>query len=101
MENLDRISIKAKVMGGKPCIKGTRVTVDTIVSLINSGVAPNDILDRYPYLLQEDIEAGLLYATNHSRSKILEDISEAVIELNLILAGNHKAKDADELLKDL
>jgi uncharacterized protein (DUF433 family) len=67
MENLDRISINSEVMGGKACIQGTRVTVNTIVSLINSGVTPKDVLNMYPYLLQEDIEAGLLYATNHSR----------------------------------
>jgi len=49
-------------MGGKPCIRGTRVTVGTIVGLIASGRGVDEILEAYPYLEQEDIQQALSYA---------------------------------------
>jgi uncharacterized protein (DUF433 family) len=49
-------------MGGKPCLRGLRVTVGTIVGLIASGATPQEILDEYPYLEREDITAALSYA---------------------------------------
>ena len=51
-----------EVMGGKPCIRGMRVTVGTIVGLIASGHANEDILRLYPYLEPEDIREALSYA---------------------------------------
>jgi uncharacterized protein (DUF433 family) len=59
---LDRITFDPQVMGGKPCIRGLRVTVGTIVGLIASGATPDEILDDYPYLEREDITAALSYA---------------------------------------
>jgi uncharacterized protein (DUF433 family) len=49
-------------MGGKPCIRGLRVTVGTIVGLIASGYSTSDILQAYPYLEEEDIHEALEYA---------------------------------------
>ena len=49
-------------MGGKPCIRGLRVTVGTVVGLIASGSTSEQILDLYPYLQQEDIQESLAYA---------------------------------------
>jgi len=49
-------------MGGKPCIRGLRVTVGTILGLLASGHTHDDILDQYPYLESEDIKAALAYA---------------------------------------
>jgi uncharacterized protein (DUF433 family) len=57
----DLISIDPKIMGGAPCIKGTRVTVGTIHRLIISGIKTADILEWYPYLKPEDISAVLIY----------------------------------------
>ena len=62
MAGLDRITFDPQVMGGKPCIRGMRVTVGTIVGLIASGATPEEILDDYPYLEREDITAALSYA---------------------------------------
>lgn len=62
MAELDRITFDPQVMGGKPCIRGMRVTVGTIVGLIASGATPEEILDDYPYLEREDISAALSYA---------------------------------------
>ena len=62
MAPLDRITFDPQVMGGKPCIRGMRVTVGTIVGLIASGATPEEILADYPYLDREDTTAALSYA---------------------------------------
>jgi uncharacterized protein (DUF433 family) len=49
-------------MGGRPCIRGIRVTVGTVVGLVASGRTREDILDLYPYLEAEDITEALAYA---------------------------------------
>jgi uncharacterized protein (DUF433 family) len=62
MNPLDRISFDPRIMGGKPCIRGTRVTVGTIVGLIASGSSTEEILRDYPYIQADDIQAALSYA---------------------------------------
>jgi uncharacterized protein (DUF433 family) len=57
MPNLDRITRNPKIMGGKPCVRGLRVTVGTIVRLVAAGHSNQEILAAYPYLEQEDIQA--------------------------------------------
>ncbi len=49
-------------MGGKPCIRGLRVTVGTIVGLVAAGYSVTEILEAYPYLEAEDIREALTYA---------------------------------------
>ena len=63
MPQLDRITFDPKVMGGKPCIRGMRVTAGTIVGLVTSGATHEEILADYPYLEAEDISAALAYAS--------------------------------------
>lgn len=60
--NLDRITFNAQVMGGKPCIRGLRVTVGMIVGLVAAGHTNADILRAYPYLEEADIREALSYA---------------------------------------
>ncbi len=62
MKHLTRITFDPNVMGGKPCIRGLRVTVGTIVGLLASGRSPAEILDLYPYLEEEDLQEALAYA---------------------------------------
>lgn len=62
MNTLSRIAFDPQVMGGKPCIRGTRVTVGTIVGLIASGYSTEQILGDYPYLTADDIKEALSYA---------------------------------------
>ncbi|MFC7339455.1 DUF433 domain-containing protein [Haloferula chungangensis] len=57
------------IMGGKPCIKGTRVTVGTILGLITSGTTPTEIIQLYPYLSKDDVTAALGYATWRSEER--------------------------------
>ena len=59
-ENLDRITQNPAVMGGKPCIRGMRVTVGMIVGQIGAGVSIEEILSDYPYIEREDIMQALL-----------------------------------------
>ena len=61
--DLDRITIDPEVMGGKPCIRGIRITVGTITGLFASGETLERILELYPSLERDDIYAALAYAT--------------------------------------
>jgi uncharacterized protein (DUF433 family) len=60
--NLTRITSDPNVMGGKPCIRGMRVTVGTLVGLVGAGHSFADILKAYPYLEEEDLREALAYA---------------------------------------
>ncbi|MEA3277800.1 MAG: DUF433 domain-containing protein [Pseudomonadota bacterium] len=62
MRQLDRITFDSAVMGGKPCIRGMRVTVGMIVGMIASGHDRAEILRLYPYLEPNDIAQALSYA---------------------------------------
>ena len=62
MKQLKRITLDPEVMGGKPSIRGMRVTVGTIVGLVASGYSFPEILKLYPYLEEEDIREALAYA---------------------------------------
>jgi uncharacterized protein (DUF433 family) len=65
---LDRISLDAEIMGGKPCIKGTRVTVGMIVSQIANGATYENLLQEYPYIKETDIVQALRFAAWASES---------------------------------
>jgi len=62
MHDLARITRNPTVMGGKPCIRGMRVTVGMIVGLVASGHSFEAILAAYPYLETEDLREALAYA---------------------------------------
>ena len=59
---MDRITHNPKVMGGKPCIRGLRITVSTILGLLGSGHSRERIIKAYPDLEPEDFDAILQYA---------------------------------------
>jgi uncharacterized protein (DUF433 family) len=61
-DQLDRITNDPTVMGGKPCVRGTRVTVGTILGLLAAGHSTEEVLEAYPYLQRDDILAALAYA---------------------------------------
>lgn len=62
MPSLTRITHDPSVMGGKPCIRGLRLTVGMIVGLVASGHSHAEILKLYPYLAEDDIREALAYA---------------------------------------
>jgi len=57
-----RITVDAQVMGGKPCLGGTRVTVGTVIGLLASGKSHAEVLAPYSYLESDDIRACLAFA---------------------------------------
>ncbi len=59
MKTLGRITFNPEIMGGKPCIRGMRVTVGTVVGLVAAGHSKAEILKLYPYLENEDIDEAL------------------------------------------
>ena len=61
-ELLYRIVIDPKIMVGKPTIRGLRITVDQILKALAAGISTDELLEDYPELEKEDIEATLLYA---------------------------------------
>jgi uncharacterized protein (DUF433 family) len=76
MKTLSRITFDPAVMGGKPCIRGLRVTVGTLVGLVATGQSVTDILLAYPYLEKDDVQEALVYAAwrldeNTARARIL------------------------------
>ena len=62
MKTLDRITFNPKVMGGRACIRGMRVTVGTVIGLFATGHDRAEIIKLYPYLEQDDISQALQYA---------------------------------------
>jgi uncharacterized protein (DUF433 family) len=58
-----KITFDAAVMGGRPCIRGMRVTVGTLVGLVAAGYTREKILELYPYLEPDDITEALRYAS--------------------------------------
>jgi uncharacterized protein (DUF433 family) len=72
----DRIEINANVMLGKPVIRGTRVTVELILRKLGEGVTEAELLDAYPQLKKEDIQAAMAYAADtlaHEETVLLKN----------------------------
>ena len=70
----DRVQINSKIMMGKPVIRGTRVTVELILRKLSEGTTETDLLDAYPRLKIEDIQAAIRYAADtvaHEETVIL------------------------------
>jgi uncharacterized protein (DUF433 family) len=57
--------------GGKPCIRGMRITVYDVLSYLAAGMSPAEILDDFPYLTRADIQACLSYAADRERQMLV------------------------------
>jgi uncharacterized protein (DUF433 family) len=76
-ELLKRIVINPKVMGGRPIIKGTRITVEHIMRELASGMSSDELLDAHPHLTAADIQAACAYAAARlGEERILIDVEE-------------------------
>jgi uncharacterized protein (DUF433 family) len=62
MLDLERITFDSDVKGGRACIRGMRISVSLILNLIANGMSHDEILEAYPYLEREDLQAALNYA---------------------------------------
>lgn len=75
MPGLDRIDVNPKVMSGKPVIRGTRIPVELLLRKLGEGASLEELLDAYPHLSREDIQAALIYAAqtvSHEENFTLE-----------------------------
>jgi uncharacterized protein (DUF433 family) len=70
MNYQDRISIEPGKHGGKPCIRGKRITVYEVLEYLASGISEQEIIDDFPDLTQEDIRACLAFAADRERKLI-------------------------------
>jgi uncharacterized protein (DUF433 family) len=67
---LQRVSVDPRVCGGKPCILGTRIDIAIILDGLAEGLTPDQVIDHYPQLTVEDIQAALAYAADLSRENL-------------------------------
>jgi len=64
--DLERISVDHRIMGGVPCVAGTRIPVATVVGSVANGLAIDEVLAEYPQLTRDDIQACLAYAAGNA-----------------------------------
>ena len=67
MTSLERIVMDANVRFGKPCIRGTRISVGDVLGYLAGGMSEDEILRDFPQLVREDIRACLAYAAERER----------------------------------
>jgi uncharacterized protein (DUF433 family) len=72
MKDFTRITQNPNVMGGKPCIRGLRVTVGAIVAQLGAGGTIDRLLEDYPYLQREDVLEALRYAAWRAQEREIE-----------------------------
>ena len=66
---LERIVVNPKIFGGKPIIRGRRLAVEHVLGMLAAGDAPQTVLEGYPWLEPEDIQACLAYARDMLRNE--------------------------------
>ncbi len=82
MNYQDIITIEPGKRGGKPCIRGMRITVYDVLDYLASGMTVDEILDDFPYLTETDIQACLAYAADREKAQMVvytNEISPASI----------------------
>lgn len=72
------IELSPGKLGGKPCIKGTRISVEFVLELMASGAAKHEILRDYPQLTSEALTAAIGYAAKSMKNEIVWDLNLAV-----------------------
>ncbi len=71
MNYLERITYNPNQCGGRPCIRGMRIRVKDILDMLGHGATEAEILESYPYLEREDIQASLQYAAAQANHAVL------------------------------
>ncbi len=69
-ELLQRVSVDPRICAGKPCIRGTRIYIAIILDSLADNLTPEQIIDHYPQLTVEDIQAALAYAADLARENV-------------------------------
>lgn len=71
-ELLNRISINPNICFGKPCIRGHRIWISLILDLLAGGMTPEEILENYPGLTLEDVQACIAYGAEMARERYVD-----------------------------
>jgi uncharacterized protein (DUF433 family) len=66
-----RITVEPGKRGGRPCVRGMRITVGDVLSYLAAGMTPEEVLDDFPYLSAEDIRACLAFAAERERTTVV------------------------------
>ena len=74
---MERITANSKILGGKPIIKGTRISVEHILNLLASDVTEKEILEDFTHITKEDIHSCLKYAAHSMKNEIYLDLETA------------------------
>ena len=74
---MDRITVNPNILGGKPIIKGTRISVEFILDLLASDQTEEEILQDYSHLTKQDIHACLRYAARSYKNEIYLELESA------------------------
>jgi uncharacterized protein (DUF433 family) len=77
MINMERITANPKILGGKPIIKGTRISVEFILELLASNVSEDEIIEDYPHIKKDDIHACLRFAADSFKNDIYFELEMA------------------------
>ena len=75
---MDRITVNPAILGGKPIIRGTRLSVEFILDLLASDVSEAEILADYPHIIKDDIHACLRYAARSCKNEIYVEFETIV-----------------------
>ena len=71
MSRMERITFNPSQCGGRPCIRGMRIRVKDVLDMLAAGATEKEILESYPYLEREDIQASLEYAAKQVDHAVL------------------------------
>ena len=72
---LERIGVNPRILGGKPIVRGRRLAVEHVLGMLAAGDAPENILQAYPWLEREDIQACLVYARRIAANERIEPLT--------------------------
>ena len=75
---MDRIIFDPKILGGKPIIKGTRISVEFILELLSSGMRMEEILKEYPHLKRPDILESISYAARSVKHEEIRFLNKPI-----------------------
>jgi len=67
----NRISADPEILGGKPCVRGTRLSVEFLLELVAEGATRDDIVATYPALSADDVRQAISYAARFLRNEVV------------------------------
>lgn len=74
---MSRITVNPKILGGKPIIKRTRISVELVLNLLASGASEDEIMEDYPHISKEDLRACLRYAATALKNEVYLSLESA------------------------